>query len=86
MSDPVNPTYYKRSSIECIEAIKACLGDVGFQNYLRGSCLKYLWRYQEKGGVTDLKKSQWYLTRLILELEPPAPAVNGDSKRAFKVV
>jgi hypothetical protein len=53
--------------IECIEAIKAATGD-GFPDYLRGNVMKYLWRYKEKGGVDDLRKSAWYLDRLIKEV------------------
>jgi hypothetical protein len=65
-SDPVNPSHYKQGGIECIEAIKAATGD-GFPDYLRGNVMKYLWRYKEKGGVDDLRKSAWYLDRLIKE-------------------
>ena len=66
-SDPINPSHYKQGGIECIEAIKAALGD-GFPDYLRGNVMKYLWRYKEKGGVDDLRKSAWYLDRLFKEV------------------
>jgi len=66
-SDPVNPSHYKQGGIECIEAIKAATGD-GFPDYLRGNVMKYLWRYKEKGGVEDLRKSAWYLDRLFKEV------------------
>jgi hypothetical protein len=66
ISDPINPAHYKQGGIECIEAIKAALGD-GFPDYLRGNVMKYLWRYKEKGGVDDLRKSAWYLDRLFRE-------------------
>ena len=66
-SDPINPSHYKQGGIECIEAIKAALGE-GFPDYLRGNVIKYLWRYKEKGGVDDLKKARWYLDRLIQEV------------------
>ena len=67
MTDNVNhPSHYNQSGIECIEAIKACTGD-GFENYLQGNIMKYLWRYKYKNGIEDLKKAQWYLTRLIEE-------------------
>jgi hypothetical protein len=66
-SDPVNPAHYKQGNIECIEAIKGLLVD-GFPDYLRRNVIKYLWRYKEKGGVEDLRKSAWYLDRLIKEV------------------
>jgi hypothetical protein len=66
-ADPINPSHYKQGGIECIEAIKAALGE-GFPDYLRGNVMKYLWRYKEKGGADDLRKSAWYLDRLIKEV------------------
>ncbi len=66
-SDPINPSHYKQGGIECVEAIKAALGE-GFPDYLRGNVMKYLWRYDKKNGVEDLKKARWYLDRLINEV------------------
>lgn len=65
MEDVVNhPKHYNQSGIECIDAIKAATG-VGYEYYLQGNILKYIWRYQYKNGVEDLKKAQWYLNKLI---------------------
>jgi hypothetical protein len=65
--DKVNhPSHYKdQGSIECIEAIESQLTPEEYQGYLRGNCVKYLWRWKNKGGVEDLKKTRWYLDRLI---------------------
>ena len=63
--DMVNhPEHYNQYEIECIDAIKAATGD-GFEPYLQGNILKYLWRYNYKNGIEDLKKAQWYLSKLI---------------------
>lgn len=63
--DMVNhPPHYNQHGIECIDAIQACTGD-GFKSYLQGNILKYLWRYDYKNGVEDLKKASWYLNKLI---------------------
>ena len=43
--------------------------DDGYEYYLQGNIMKYLWRYRYKNGVEDLKKAQWYLNELIDELE-----------------
>ena len=68
-TDNVNhPPHYNQGGIECIEAIKAALGD-GFVAYLRGNVLKYLWRCEHKGGIEDLRKAAWYLDRAIKEME-----------------
>ena len=65
--DQVNhPSHYiNGGGIECIEAIEAQLTAEEYQGYLRGNCVKYLWRWRHKGGKTDLAKAQWYLDRLL---------------------
>jgi hypothetical protein len=66
MHDPVNhPEHYASGGIECIEAIEASMGEEAFLGYLKGNCIKYLWRYEQKGGSESLRKCQWYLSRLI---------------------
>jgi len=63
--DMVNhPPHYNKNGIETIDAIQAATDD-GFEYYLQGNILKYLWRYRYKNGAEDLKKAQWYLDKLI---------------------
>lgn len=64
--DNVNsPEHYTQTeNMECIDAIDGMLGD-NLAHYYRGAILKYLWRYEYKGGIQDLEKAQWYLQRLI---------------------
>jgi len=68
-SDMVNnPPHYNKSGIECIQAIAAATED-GFQYYLQGNILKYLWRYRYKDKpLEDLEKAKWYLDKLIEEV------------------
>ena len=63
-----HPPHYNTAGIETIQAIKAMTNE-GFEYYLQGNIMKYLWRYRYKNGVEDLKKAQWYLNELIDELE-----------------
>ena len=69
--DVVNkPDHYNKGAIEAIQGIKASMPDHEFRGYLKGNCLKYLWRYDYKGTpLQDLKKTQVYLGWLIKELE-----------------
>jgi hypothetical protein len=70
MADNVNsPKHYNQSGVECIDAIRAATDDglSGFEYYLQGNIIKYLWRYRYKNGLEDLKKAQWYLNLLIEE-------------------
>lgn len=70
MSDIVNnPKHYNQAGIECIDAIRAATGE-GYEHYLQGNIMKYLWRYRYKNGVEDLEKAQWYLKELIKEKAP----------------
>ena len=64
--DLVNsPAHYNTGNIECIDAIEESMSSIAFKGYLKGNCMKYLWRYDYKGKqVEDLKKAQWYLQRL----------------------
>ena len=65
--DMVNqPPHYNQAGIECIEAIRAATGK-GYEFYLQGNILKYLWRYRYKNGLEDLNKARWYLDKLIDE-------------------
>ena len=67
--DMVNsPPHYNKSGVECIEAIAAATDD-GYEYYLQGNIMKYLWRYRYKNGTEDLKKAKWYLEKLIVEVE-----------------
>ena len=60
-----NPAHYNTGSIECIEAIEESMSSVAFKGYLKGNCMKYLWRYEYKGKqVQDLQKAGWYLQKL----------------------
>jgi hypothetical protein len=59
-----HPSHYNSTSLECIDAIMAAT-DEGFEYYLQGNIMKYLWRYRYKNGIQDLKKAQWYLAKLI---------------------
>lgn len=64
-----HPPHYTANEIECIEAIAASMTPEAYRGHLKGNCIKYLWRYEQKGGVESLEKCQWYLTRLIYSVK-----------------
>ncbi|HGV0794604.1 TPA: DUF3310 domain-containing protein [Escherichia coli] len=68
--DMVNhPSHYTQGGIECIDAITAAtVGKTGIEAVCVANVIKYLWRYEEKNGLEDVKKARWYLERLINEL------------------
>lgn len=69
MKDPMvhNPPHYKLGrDLETIDVIEAVVeGMTAHQAFLTGNVLKYICRWNGKGGVQDLKKAKWYLERLI---------------------
>ena len=68
-NDNVNhPLHYNQAGIECLDAIAAATSD-GYEYYLQGNIIKYLWRYRYKNGIEDLKKAQFYLDKLIKNKE-----------------
>ena len=70
-NDNINhPSHYTQGGIECIDAITAAtVGKTGIEAVCVANVVKYLWRYEEKNGLEDVKKARWYLERLIKELE-----------------
>ena len=68
VSNVEHPSHYNQDGIECIEAIKASLGKE-FPAYCKGNVMKYLWRYQYKNGLEDLKKAQVYLKWMVEAVE-----------------
>lgn len=69
--DSVNhPLHYNQGGIECIDAIKAAVvNKKGIEAVCVANVIKYLFRYETKNGIEDARKAQWYLNRLIAELE-----------------
>lgn len=63
MKDAINPDHYKQGNIEVIDFIL----DQKL-TYVEGNIVKYVSRYKYKNGLEDLKKAQWYLNKLMLEM------------------
>lgn len=66
-----NGRHYATEGVECIEAIQASTSHLsGYEGYLVGQCMKYLWRAGRKDDhKLDLIKCKWYLDRLISLVE-----------------
>lgn len=73
MTDNVNhPDHYTQGGVECIDAIAAATtGKTGIEAVCVANVIKYLWRYELKNGLEDVKKARWYLDRLIDEMPEP---------------
>lgn len=67
--DNVNHPNHYQGDIETIDYIKDKLTDEEFRGFVKGNVLKYVSREGLKNGDEDLKKSDWYLNKLIEVLE-----------------
>lgn len=69
--DNVNhPSHYTQGKVECLDALEsATIGKTGIEAVCVANIIKYLWRYEEKNGLEDVKKAQFYLNRLLSTLE-----------------
>ena len=62
MEDKVNhPSHYTVGDIEVIDYIRDKLSPAGFRDYCLGNVIKYVSRWEHKGGYEDLKKASVYL-------------------------
>lgn len=70
MSEQVNhPDHYTAGGMETIEIIKAKSSSEEYAGFLKGNVIKYVTRAGKKGNKKeDLQKAQWYLTKLIEEV------------------
>lgn len=70
MADAINPSHYKQGKVECIDALEsATVNKTGLEAVCVANVIKYLWRYEAKNGVEDVRKAQWFLAKLIDYLE-----------------
>jgi hypothetical protein len=58
------PIWYD-AKIQPIDFMRGCMNQEQVTGFLRGNVIKYLFRYDKKGGVDDLRKAKWYLDELI---------------------
>jgi hypothetical protein len=61
-----SPSHYNQSGIECIDAMfAATVNKPSNEAILVSNAIKYLWRYEAKNGIEDVKKAQWYINKLV---------------------
>ena len=60
----INPDHYKNeTSLECIEVMEILFDKAVVVDFCVGNAWKYIWRWKNKGGQTDLHKATWYINR-----------------------
>ena len=87
-NDNVNhPSHYCQGGIECIDAIEsATVNKTGLEAVCVANVIKYLFRYENKNGLEDVYKAQFYLNKLIshLEKKPKTDKLASDPLVAFE--
>lgn len=77
MTDNVNhPKHYTQGGVECIDALAAATINLkGIDAVCTANAIKYLWRWDQKNGVEDLKKpagisTNWLKKMKSLRIKP----------------
>ena len=61
----VGGNHYTSKSVQPWEAMESWMSEEAFKGYIWGNVIKYIARWEDKGGVEDLKKAHHYLDKLI---------------------
>jgi len=64
-SRQVGGDHYTRQDIQPWEYMQAVMTKDQFEGFILGNIIKYISRYQEKGGKEDLQKASHYLDKLL---------------------
>lgn len=60
-----HPKHYS-GKIECIDCIESAVSELnGFEGFLAGNVIKYVFRFKRKNDKEDLQKAEWYLSKLM---------------------
>ena len=61
----VGGEHYTSKEIQPWDAMQSWMTEDQYRGYLIGNVVKYIARFQDKGGVLDLQKCKHYLDKLI---------------------
>ena len=58
-----HPTRYNSNKYECIDVMVDVFGKEEAAAFCKLNAFKYIWREKHKGGVEDIDKAIWYLSK-----------------------
>ena len=63
--DMINhPNHYAAGcSVECFDIMRMIWTEEELANYCYINAFKYIWRHENKNGLEDLKKAEWYVKK-----------------------
>lgn len=70
LEDNVNqPSHYLKYKLEMIDNLRNSMTREEYKGFLKGNIIKYISRYQDKNGIEDINKAEWYIIKLKEEEE-----------------
>lgn len=64
-SEQVGGYHYVSKSVQPWEAMESWMSEEAFKGFIWGNVIKYIARWEDKGGKQDLEKARHYLDKLI---------------------
>jgi hypothetical protein len=61
----VGGEHYQSKTIQPWDAMESWMTKEQFKGFLWGNVIKYVARWQDKGGLEDLRKARHYMDKLI---------------------
>lgn len=67
-NDPIRPNHYKsKRGLEAFDVMEDFIGELtSMEAFYWCNVVKYILRFQNKNGLEDLEKAQYYLSKLIV--------------------
>ena len=63
-STQIGGDHYQKA-IQPWDYMESCMSEEAFKGYLWGNIIKYVSRWEDKGGVQDLQKARHYIDKLV---------------------
>lgn len=63
--EQIGGSHYLSKSVQPWEAMESWMSEEAFKGFIWGNVIKYIARWEDKGGRQDLEKARHYLDKLI---------------------
>jgi len=63
--EQIGGRHYITKSVQPWEAMESWMSEEAFKGFIWGNVIKYIARWEDKGGKQDLEKARHYLDKLL---------------------
>jgi hypothetical protein len=63
--EQIGGRHYVTKSVQPWEAMESWMSEEAFKGFIWGNVIKYIARWEDKGGKQDLEKARHYLDKLL---------------------